>query len=145
MQEIVIDIAEQIIIVVIMCLLAGLIIGWLSVRAYYKAKYDVAQVDEFFRRRPLYDWQTSIPCPGSFLLCVIENSRMVYGYAISFHGEVAILKLPGRVDFSKPNLESNLTIMRFDDIVKWSYAEDHPIWEVETLRTYEQRYKSAES
>ena len=104
MEPIIISIAEQIIVVVVLSLLAGFAIGWLSVRAKYKAKYDYEATRDFFRRKPLYEWHTSIPCPGAFLICEVEKNRLIYGYAVSDGEGVAIMQLPDRVEMQRAHI-----------------------------------------
>lgn len=138
-MEQIISIGEQILIIVGLCLSAGFLIGWLSVRAKYKSKYDIEMTREFYKRKPLYEWHTTIPCPGAFLLCQIANNRLIYGYAISLDGEVGLMQLPNRVDVKDKSITPRF--IPFDGIVKWSYAEDHPIYPVETLKPFSQSYK----
>ena len=142
MEPIIISIAEQIIVVVVLSLLAGFAIGWLSVRANYKAKYDYEATREFYRRKPLYEWHTSVPCPGAFLICEVDKGRLIYGYAVSDDGGVAVMQLPDRVNVTDKNVTPR--IVPFIGVRRWSYAEDHPIYPSEVLRPYSQSYKKDE-
>ena len=142
MEPIIISIAEQIIVVVVLSLLAGFAIGWLSVRANYKAKYDYEATREFYRRKPLYEWHTSVPYPGAFLICEVDKGRLIYGYAVSDDGGVAVMQLPDRVNVTDKNVTPR--IVPFIGVRRWSYAEDHPIYPSEVLRPYSQSYKKDE-
>ena len=142
MEPIIISIAQQIIVVVVLSLLAGFAIGWLSVRAKYKAKYDYEATRDFFRRKPLYEWHTSIPCPGAFLICEVEKNRLIYGYAVSDGEGVAIMQLPDRVNVFDQDVTPR--IVPYSGVRRWSYAEDHPIYPSEALRPYSQSYKKSE-
>ena len=117
MEPIIISIAEQIIVVVVLSLLAGFAIGWLS-------------------------GHTSIPCPGAFLICEVEKNRLIYGYAVSDGEGVAIMQLPDRVNVFDQDVTPR--IVPYSGVRRWSYAEDHPIYPSEALRPYSQSYKKSE-